>query len=247
MTSSDVSTIKLLTIGDSGVGKSSLLLRWTNAETSKIKSSVATIGIDFKFKDVTIDGQRVKVQVVSSRATSPTPRLEALNPPFSPPPLFPLCRQWDTAGQERYRTLTSGYYRKAQGVLLVYDVTSRESFENVRNWVNQISLNADANITLYLVGNKMDMTEARVVQFEEGDKLAAEFKSPFKEVSAMDGRNVNEAFLDLAVRVTERLNRGAEAAEIRTRSGSLLGSASSLATLTLSGEAAPEKRKRKCC
>lgn len=89
MTSSDVSTIKLLTIGDSGVGKSSLLLRWTNAETSKIKSSVATIGIDFKFKDVTIDGQRVKVQVVSSRATSPTPRHEALSPPFSPRPPSP--------------------------------------------------------------------------------------------------------------------------------------------------------------
>ena len=79
--------IKLLTIGDSGVGKSSLLLRWTNAETSKIKSSVATIGIDFKFKDVIIDGQRVKIQVVS------------LQSPFS------LLRVW---GPKAYLTARGG-------------------------------------------------------------------------------------------------------------------------------------------
>lgn len=129
----------------------------------------------------------------------------------------------------------------------MYDVTSRESFDNVRNWVNQISLNADAHINIYFVGNKCDMTDARVVTFEEGERLAAEFKCPFQEVSAMSGQKVNETFLDLAVKVKERLDKGGDG-EGRTRAGSLLGSTSSLATLKLTGDGAEgAKPRRKCC
>ena len=148
---SDVQELKLLTIGDSGVGKTALLLRWANADTSAVKSSISTIGIDFKFKNIMVDNKRVKIQV------------------------------WDTAGQERFRTLTSTYYRKAQGVMLVYDVTNRESFNNVRNWMQQVSINADVNITVYLVGNKLDLVEQRVVSFDEGEALAKEFKTSFME------------------------------------------------------------------
>lgn len=217
---SDVQEIKLLTIGDSGVGKSSLLLRWANADTSMVKSSMPTVGIDFKFKNITVDGQRVKVHV------------------------------WDTAGQERFRTLTSTYYRKAQGVLLVYDVTSRESFNNVRNWMHQISINAEVNISVYLVGNKLDMIEKRAVSFDEGEALSREFKTPFMEVSAWTGHNVNESFLALAVMVKERLDKGVDEDNVgRTRAGSLLGSPSSLAgggAIRLDGTS-PVKAKRKCC
>jgi Ras-related protein Rab-8A len=213
-----VQEIKLLTIGDSGVGKSSLLLRWANADTSMVKSSMPTVGIDFKFKNITVDGERVKVHV------------------------------WDTAGQERFRTLTATYYRKAQGVLLVYDVTNRESFNNVRNWMSQITINAEVGISVYLVANKLDLVEKRVVSFEEGEALAKEFKTSFMEVSAWSGQNVNESFLALALMAKERLDNGAnESVGGRTRAGSLLGgSTPGTNGIKLDGSG-PEKSKRKCC
>jgi len=215
---SDVQELKLLTIGDSGVGKTALLLRWANADTSAVKSSISTIGIDFKFKNIMVDNKRVKIQV------------------------------WDTAGQERFRTLTSTYYRKAQGVMLVYDVTNRESFNNVRNWMQQVSINADVNITVYLVGNKLDLVEQRVVSFDEGEALAKEFKTSFMEVSAWTGQNVNESFLALAVAVLERLAQGDDGggAGGRSRTGSLLGfSSSGAGGLKLDGDA--PRAKRRCC
>lgn len=70
--------------------------------------------------------------------------------------------QWDTAGQERYHTLTVSYYKKSQGILLVYDVTNRESFENTRKWMQQIVLNADASVNKVLIGNKCDLSDRRV-------------------------------------------------------------------------------------
>lgn len=215
MAASEVLEIKLLTIGDSGVGKSSLLMRWANEDTSKIKSSMPTVGIDFKFKNITVDGSRVKVQV------------------------------WDTAGQERFRTLTTTYYRKAQGVMLVYDATSRDSFNNVRNWMTQVNNNAELGVNVYLVANKMDMVDKRQVSFDEGEALAREFKTEFKEVSAWTGQNVNDAFLALSLKVIERLAKGDDAngSGSRSRSGSLLGLGGGNG-LKLDGE---PLRKRKCC
>lgn len=177
-----------------------------------------TVGIDFKFKNITVDGERVKVHV------------------------------WDTAGQERFRTLTATYYRKAQGVLLVYDVTNRESFNNVRNWMSQITINAEVGISVYLVANKLDLVEKRVVSFEEGEALAKEFKTSFMEVSAWSGQNVNESFLALALMAKERLDNGANESEGgRTRAGSLLGgSTPGTNGIKLDGSG-PEKSKRKCC
>ena len=96
--------VKLLMIGDSGVGKTCLLLRYANDSFSP--TFITTIGIDFKIKTVPIDNHVVKLQI------------------------------WDTAGQERFRTITTSYFRGAQGILLVYDVTDRGSFENVSNWMS---------------------------------------------------------------------------------------------------------------
>ena len=116
--------VKLLMIGDSGVGKTCLLLRYANDSFSP--TFITTIGIDFKIKTVPIDNHVVKLQI------------------------------WDTAGQERFRTITTSYFRGAQGILLVYDVTDRGSFENISNWVGQIEQHADINVTKVLVGNKCD-------------------------------------------------------------------------------------------
>ncbi|XP_044260484.1 ras-related protein Rab-35 [Tribolium madens] len=102
---------KLLIIGDSGVGKSSLLLRF--ADNTFSGSYITTIGVDFKIKTVSIDGQKVKLQI------------------------------WDTAGQERFRTITSTYYRGTHGVIVVYDVTNGESFANVKRWLHEIEQNCD--------------------------------------------------------------------------------------------------------
>ncbi|KAG0454929.1 hypothetical protein HPP92_023851 [Vanilla planifolia] len=111
---------KLLLIGDSGVGKSCLLLRF--ADDSYLESYISTIGVDFKIRTVEQDGKTIKLQI------------------------------WDTAGQERFRTITSSYYRGAHGIIVVYDVTEQESFNNVKQWLSEIDRYATENVNKLLVG-----------------------------------------------------------------------------------------------
>lgn len=165
--------IKLLMIGDSGVGKTCLLLRYANDSFSP--TFITTIGIDFKIKNVDIEGKRVKLQI------------------------------WDTAGQERFRTITTSYFRGAQGIVLVYDVTDRRSFESIRNWISQIQQHADVHVNKILVGNKCDMLDEKVVSTEEGQKLAKEFGMEFWEASAKNCVNVEQSFLSIAKSVKDRL------------------------------------------
>jgi len=165
--------IKLLMIGDSGVGKTCLLLRYANDSFSP--TFITTIGIDFKIKNVEIDAKRIKLQI------------------------------WDTAGQERFRTITTSYFRGAQGILLVYDVTDRRSFESIRNWISQIQQHADVHVNKILVGNKCDMTDDKVISTEEGQKLAKEFNIDFWEASAKNDINVEQSFISMARAVKDRL------------------------------------------
>jgi Ras-related protein Rab-8A len=165
--------IKLLMIGDSGVGKTCLLLRYANDSFSP--TFITTIGIDFKIKNIEIDDKRVKLQI------------------------------WDTAGQERFRTITTSYFRGAQGIVLVYDVTDRRSFESIRNWISQIQQHADVHVNKILVGNKCDMLDEKVVSTEEGQKLATEFGMEFWETSAKNDVNVEQSFSDIAKSVKNRL------------------------------------------
>lgn len=165
--------IKLLMIGDSGVGKTCLLLRYANDSFSP--TFITTIGIDFKIKNIEIDDKRVKLQI------------------------------WDTAGQERFRTITTSYFRGAQGIVLVYDVTDRRSFESIRNWISQIQQHADVHVNKILVGNKCDMLDEKVVSTEEGQKLASEFGMLFFETSAKNDVNVEQSFQSIAKSVKDRL------------------------------------------
>lgn len=119
---------------------------------------------------------------------------------------------WDTAGQERFRTITTSYFRGAQGIVLVYDVTDRDSFENVRTWMQEISKNADKHANVMLVGNKCDMEDQRKVSKEEGEALAREQKIPFVETSAKSDINVTECFYTIAKSVKERLDAQAATA-----------------------------------
>ena len=165
--------LKLLLIGDSGVGKSSIVSVYT--ENRFISTHLSTIGIDFKIKNIDIDGTKIKLQI------------------------------WDTAGQERFRTITTSYFRGAQGILLVYDVTDRRSFESIRNWISQIQQHADVHVNKILVGNKCDMLDEKVVSTEEGEKLAKEFGIQFWECSAKNDINVDESFVGIARSVKDRI------------------------------------------
>nr|XP_014331807.1 PREDICTED: ras-related protein Rab-18 isoform X2 [Bos mutus] len=121
-----LTTLRILIIGESGVGKSSLLLLMFTDDTFDPELA-ATIGVDFKVKTISVDGNKAKLAI------------------------------WDTAGQERFRTLTPSYYRGAQGVILVYDVTRRDTFVKLDNWLNELETYCTRNdIVNMLVGNKID-------------------------------------------------------------------------------------------
>ncbi|KAK0418433.1 hypothetical protein QR680_013553 [Steinernema hermaphroditum] len=152
---------KLLIIGDSGVGKSSLLLRF--ADNTFSPNYITTIGVDFKIRTITIDGQKVKLQI------------------------------WDTAGQERFRTITSTYYRGTHGVIVVYEVTSGDSFSNVKRWLHEIDTNCDS-VQKVLVGNKADDPDRRVVTEADARRFADSMRIPFFETSAKENMNVEEMF-----------------------------------------------------
>jgi Ras-related protein Rab-8A len=165
--------IKLLLIGDSGVGKSCLLLRFS--DDSFTTSFITTIGIDFKIKTIELDGKRIKLQI------------------------------WDTAGQERFRTITTAYYRGAMGILLVYDVTDEQSFQNIRNWIRNIEQHAADNVDKILIGNKCDMISEKVVETSRGQELADEYDIKFFETSAKSNVNVVEGFIAIATDIKKRL------------------------------------------
>jgi Ras-related protein Rab-8A len=155
--------LKLLIVGNSGVGKSCLLLRF--ADASFTSSFITTIGIDFKIKTVLIDGVRVKFQI------------------------------WDTAGQERFRTIVTAYYRGAQGVLLVYDVTDAQSFRDVRGWSRNVDTHGQEGVYRLLVGNKCDSHACdRQVSEPEGRELGEELGIKFFEASAKANVNVDAVF-----------------------------------------------------
>jgi Ras-related protein Rab-8A len=165
--------IKLLLIGDSGVGKSCLLLRFS--DDTFTTNFITTIGIDFKIRTIELDGKRVKLQI------------------------------WDTAGQERFRTITTAYYRGAMGILLTYDVTDEQSFQNIRNWMKNIEEHAAENVNKILIGNKCDLVEKKVVDTQRGQQLADSYNIKFLETSAKNNLNVEEAFFSIARDIKARL------------------------------------------
>ncbi|KAG0725155.1 Ras-related protein Rab-18 [Chionoecetes opilio] len=166
-----LTTLKILIIGESGVGKSSLLLRFTD-DTFDIEQS-ATIGVDFKVKTVTVDGNTVKLAI------------------------------WDTAGQERFRTLTPSYYRGAQGVILVYDVTKRNTFAKLNMWLDELeTYSTRTDVIKMLVGNKIDKEKIEVSR-EDGLKFARRHAMLFIEASAKTRDGVQCAFEELVQKIVQ--------------------------------------------
>jgi len=166
----------LLIIGESGVGKTCLLLRFT--DDSFTANHLTTIGIDFKIKIINLEEKLIKLQI------------------------------WDTAGQERFRTITKTYYRGAQGYVLVYDITSKDSFDHVKYWLGEIKKNGNDFVPKVIVGNKSDLEDRRLISTEEGKKFAEEKSIPFMETSAKDGNNVNILFTQLTERFINSVPQG---------------------------------------
>ena len=153
--------LKIVLIGDPGVGKSNLLWRYTKDEFKM--QSPTTIGVEFATKALVLESREDEV----SQLTSVKSIDEGGQPVKS---LLTRVRAqiWDTAGQERYRAVTNAYYRDAVGALLVYDITSYRTFENVEEkWSRELMDNADQNIVILLVGNKSDLEDRHEVSFEE--------------------------------------------------------------------------------
>lgn len=165
----DEHKFKILLVGNSLVGKSSLLTRFTNDTFEPLQS---TIGVDFVSKAIHLDGRRVKMTI------------------------------WDTAGQERFRTLTSAYYRGAHGILLVYDVTDRASFDALKTvWLQEVSMAPAASIKM-IVGNKTDLP-SRTVSREEGMAFAREQSTLFVEASAKTADGVQATFEELVRKILQ--------------------------------------------
>merc|ERR1712070_921944 len=118
-------------------------------------------------------------------------------------------RIWDTAGQERFRTITSAYYRGADGIIMVYDVTNQESFNHVADWLTEVNRYASEGTCKLLVGNKSDRPD-RAVSAEEAREYAEKLNIPFLETSAKNADNVEKAFLTMAQELIKiRAARGA--------------------------------------
>ena len=165
--------IKLLMLGNSGVGKTSLVLKYHDGKFST--TFITTIGIDFKIKKEMIDNRLIKIQI------------------------------WDTAGQERFKSITESYLRGANGIVLVYDISDRESFNSVESWVDSVKNKCDKSVDMILLANKSD-TLKREVSFQDGQELADKLHMPFFEVSAKTGINVDTAFKTITKNVVTRVD-----------------------------------------
>ncbi len=155
--------IKILTLGDTQVGKSSIVLRYT--EDKFDDNQFSTIGIDYKTKYMKMDDSSVKVLI------------------------------WDTAGQEKFRNIAKQYYKGANGVLLIYDICSRKTFERVEFWLKELKENNRIDeLFICLVGNKSDLEDKREISIEEGEKYATDNNILFLEVSAKSGKGIIDLF-----------------------------------------------------
>ena len=162
--SNDHIKLKLLIIGDSAVGKTSMLLKYT--DNFFPESHLATIGVEFKTKDIQYNGYNINLQV------------------------------WDTAGEERFKSITKSFFRNANGIIFVYDITQKNSFKNVKDWIKDSEAN-DTGFKRILVGNKIDLQNKRQVQLNEVKDWADKKNLEVIEASAKTGANIDKAVMKL--------------------------------------------------
>ena len=201
--------IKLILIGDSNVGKTTLLYKYINIENTE--EICQTVGLENKVKTIQINGLQAKIQI------------------------------WDTAGQEKYNSLTNQFFQNTDGILLLFDLTNKKTFDNIKKWIKEIKENSDRKIKKIIVGNKCDKKDSIKVTSNDIMNLIEPKKLKYIEASALDGTNVDKAF-DILIRsiVGQRTNEELIADfGINDQLMSLSGS-------TLNNNINQEKKK-KCC
>jgi Ras-related protein Rab-1A len=201
---------KLILIGDSGVGKSSLLVRF--ADDAFSDTFISTLGVDFRYHTAVLGKRTVKIQI------------------------------WDTAGQERFRGITAAYYRDAHGVVMVYDVTSSETFEHVEEWLAEVDRQNDLAVKV-LVGNKADLADERQVETDAAQKFSERLGITFFETSAKTAANVKEVFLGMAKQLLDKEDKKKQAATAAANTETPQDSGSGKVAL----DKLAEKNKSTCC
>ena len=137
--------------------------------------SQSTIGVEFDSTMIDVDGQQVKLQI------------------------------WDTAGQERFRSIAKAYFRNAVGVILVFDITERKTFDDVNMWLNDVHSLCDPTAVVLLIGNKSDLSNHREVTLEEAEQFAQSHQIDYLETSAKDSSNVTKAFVKLTTQIIRKV------------------------------------------
>ena len=194
---------RICLLGDSSVGKTSLITRYANGIFKE--EYLATIGLDYYTKEEMINNQNVLIQL------------------------------WDTAGQERFKALTPNYFKNAEGVILVYDVTNSESFENLKYWIGSIKSNLGENnlLPIIIIGNKIDMDDMRDINKEDAEKFSKENDYKYFEASAKTGEGVDDAIRQLVNLVLNQRNND-EPKEERN-------------SVQISGNKGNNQKKKGCC
>ena len=163
---------KILLLGNNLVGKSSILIKYSDGFFPD--NYIATVGIDYKLKHFELaNGKKVKVQI------------------------------WDTAGQDRYKSLTKNYYKNSNGIILVYSVVDKKSFDEISNWIEDIREETKDDIIIFLVGNKIDLNDKRVISINDAKKLAENYNIKYYETSAKTGNGIDILFNDLITHIYE--------------------------------------------
>ncbi|KAH0786198.1 small GTP-binding protein [Histomonas meleagridis] len=140
-------------------------------EDTFISESQSTIGVEFDSKTIIVEGQEIKLQI------------------------------WDTAGQERFRSIAKAYFRNAVGVILVYDITEKKTFEEINLWLGDVHSLCDPSASIILIGNKCDLEDKRVITLAEAENFAKNHQLMYLETSALNGKNVTEAFMTVATNI----------------------------------------------
>lgn len=157
---------KVVIVGKSSVGKSSIMLKFTDDRFTE--NYLTTIGVDFKFRSFKLKEEAFKLQI------------------------------WDTAGQEKYQTITKTFYKGAHAVIVVFDITSRTSYDEMTNmWLTEVESNCDKDVEIAIVGNKSDMDNKREVSFQEANDCAMRHNCSYFETSAKNGNNIEKVFFEL--------------------------------------------------
>ena len=200
--------LKILLIGDSSVGKTSILLKYIDDKFPELHMS--TIGVEYKIQTLIINGRTV------------------------------ILRIWDTSGQERYRSITRNFYRNANGILFIFDITNKVTFDNIKNWLID-SQNCETQVTKILVGNKIDLDDNRKIDKETIEKYAERKKMKYYETSAKEGINIDFIFKEIA----ELILSSKSDEEIKEEY--LDNNNKSNSSFNLSNDSEKSKIKKQCC